>query len=331
MSVTDQFYNLTPEKALSSIEKQGFCLTGRFTQLNSYENRVFSLELDTEMTENTPDIAKGPSDIIAKFYRPNRWSKEAVREEHQFLFELLDSGLPVVAPLKLHNSEETVFSMDNIHATIFPKAKGRIPQDLNIDEFKSIGRLLARLHNVGAKSEAQHRPKLDAHSYGDASLGLLEQIIAPEIKPRYLEVADEILYILEELLLTEPFIRIHGDCHKGNLLQTDPLTGPKEFFFVDFDDFCNGPVAYDFWMILLGQTKVESDAFISGYSEFRNFDAKSLELMEPLRALRMIYYSAWIARRWSDPNFKILFPNFNSYNYWAEELGELEKILNTIS
>lgn len=318
-----QFYSLTPEKALDSIERQGYPLSGRFLQLNSYENRVFSVELDPDLKEANQDQS-----LVAKFYRPERWSLEAVQEEHSFLFELKNSGLPVVAPMKLRN-EQTCFHMENIIGALFPKQQGRSPQELTTEEMKSVGRLLARVHNVGAQKKAEHRPTLNVENYGDSSIEIIEPIISAEVYDQYMGLAGDILDACEELLKNESFIRIHGDCHKGNLLQTDPIQGPKEFFFVDFDDFCNGPPVYDFWMLFLGQNEEHKDSFLEGYKEFRSFNSNSLKLLEPLRALRMIYYSAWILRRWKDPSFKKLFPDYGKYNYWAEEVDQLRKIVNT--
>jgi Ser/Thr protein kinase RdoA (MazF antagonist) len=312
------FYSLTPDLALRSIENQGFELTGRYTQLNSYENRVFSIEL--EAIEETLN-----SFVIAKFYRPGRWSKEAIEEEHEFLEDLQQSGIPAVAPLKVN--DKSIFMCKSIYSTLFPKAVGRIPQELKIEELKQIGRLLARIHNIGAQKEALHRPTISTKTYGDNSLNILAPLLPPEISERYLSAAENILNFLDDHLDPKSFIRIHGDCHKGNLLQTDPIKGPKEYFFVDFDDFCNGPPVQDFWMLLSGdQDEREQDALLSGYSELRMFQQKDFELIPGLRGLRMIYYSSWIAMRWEDPSFQKIFDNFKTYNYWAQATENLEKI-----
>ncbi|MGH1468139.1 MAG: serine/threonine protein kinase [Bdellovibrionales bacterium] len=313
------FYSLTPDAALESIEKQGFELTGRYTQLNSYENRVFSLEL--EAPDESPNL-----EIIAKFYRPGRWSKEAILEEHSFLKELNTAGVPAIAPLSING--ETIFPTGEIHSTIFPKALGRIPQELSQEELKQVGRLLARLHNVGAQSTAKHRPTISTKTYGDNSLQIISPLIPQELSQRYLNAADDVLNFLDERLDESKYIRIHGDCHKGNLLQTDPIKGPKEYFFVDFDDFCNGPVVQDFWMLFSGDNEnLEKDSILSGYTELRTFDESDFELMNGLRGLRMIYYSSWIAMRWEDPSFQKIFDNFKSYNYWADQTDQLEKII----
>lgn len=321
-SPVELFYSLTPDTVLQSIENQGFELTGRYIQLNSYENRVFSVEL--ESIEESPE-----TEIIAKFYRPGRWSKDAIQEEHDFLNELKNLGIPAVAPLNIKG--KSIFSTGDIHSTIFPKAVGRIPQELNTEELKQVGRLLAQLHNVGSQKVAKNRPTISTKDYGDNSLNIISKIIPPELLDRYLDAAETILNYLDEKLDPSKYIRIHGDCHKGNLLQTDPIKGPKEYFFVDFDDFCNGPVVQDFWMLFSGdQDKEEKEAILSGYTDLRNFDEKDFELINGLRGLRMIYYSSWIAMRWEDPSFQTIFSNFKSYDYWATEAHELDKISWTL-
>lgn len=315
----DLFYKLTPDLALQSIENQGFKLSGRYTQLNSYENRVFSLELESPTKD-------GETEIIAKFYRPGRWSKEAILEEHEFLQELSSSGMPAVAPIKVKNSQ-SLFNTGPILSCLFPKARGRIPYELNSTAFKQVGRLLAQLHNIGAQHPCSHRPVMSAETYGDKALQVLDSVIPLELKKPYFEAADDILDFLDENLDPSSFIRIHGDCHKGNLLQTDPIKGPKEYFFVDFDDFCMGPPVQDFWMLLSGENEEEElNALLEGYSTLRHFDIKSLDWIDGLRALRVIYYSSWIAMRWKDPSFPKIFENFKSYNYWLSEVEALEKL-----
>jgi len=317
------FYKLTPDLALESIEDQGFKPTGRYAQLNSYENRVFSIEVenDKRTDENLEDF----STIIAKFYRPGRWSREAIQEEHDFLLDLKSEGMPAIAPIKINN--ETIFLSGEIFSSIFPKQMGRLPQELKLNELKAVGTLLARLHNQGAQKEAIHRPTIGTKTYGDKSLDVLDPIVSNEVRSRYFEAAEDILNFLDERLDPSKFLRIHGDCHKGNILQTDPIKGAKEYFFVDFDDFCNGPAVQDFWMLLSGdQDEAEQNALLEGYSELRTFNRSDLELIPGLRGLRMIYYSAWIAMRWEDPSFKQIFDNFYTYNYWAQATENLERV-----
>ncbi len=317
------FYNLTPHLALESIEAQGFKPTGRYAQLNSYENRVFSIEVENE---NLNDLNQNEFyTLIAKFYRPGRWSKEAIQEEHDFLLELKSDGIPAVAPILIN--EKSIFLTGEIFTSLFPKQKGRLPQELKLDELKAVGTLLARLHNIGAKKKALNRPSIGAESFGDKSLDILDSIISNEVHTRYFNAAEDILDFLDERLDPSKYLRIHGDCHKGNILQTDPIKGSKEYFFVDFDDFCNGPAVQDFWFLLSGdQDEKEQNALLDGYLKLRNFDKNDLELIPGLRGLRMIYYSAWIAMRWEDPSFKLVFENFHSYNYWAQATDNLEEV-----
>jgi len=316
------FYKLTPDVALESIEQLGFHPTGRYTQLNSYENRVFSIEVESK--DSNAENADEFSTLIAKFYRPGRWSQKAIQEEHDFLQDLKSDGIPAVAPILIQG--ESIFSTGNIHTSIFPKQMGRLPQELKLSELKAVGTLLARIHNQGAQKNAFDRPTISAESYGDKSLDVLDSIVANEVRTRYFKAAEDILDFLDERLDENKFIRIHGDCHKGNILQTDPVKGAKEYFFVDFDDFCNGPAVQDFWMLLSGdQDEAEQDALLEGYQELRTFNRSDLELIPGLRGLRMIYYSSWIAMRWEDPSFKQIFDNFLSYNYWAQATENLEK------
>lgn len=317
--MSSDFDSLQPDVILGAVEAAGYLPTGEYSQLNSYENRVFDLRL--EVRASAPD----PSDrVIAKFYRPRRWSPEAINDEHEFLSDLQREGIPAVAPLPL-KSGKTVLEYGGFIMSIFPKVSGRNPQEFIGDELKQVGRTLARIHNVGARRPAKHRPTLDAETYGWKTLERLERWVLPELWPDYREAAENVLNYLEENLDRENYLRIHGDCHKGNLLHTG-----KEFFFVDFDDFVNGPTVQDFWMLLSGsfndeQSEEEQELICQGYEDLRDLP-NDWHLFEPLRALRVIHYAGWIANRWDDPFFKRIFPNFNTYNYWREEVEVLSKI-----
>ncbi len=312
----NDFDALTPEVILEAVEMGGFRPTGEYSQLNSYENRVF--DIFTESQER----------IIAKFYRPGRWSDEAIFDEHEFLDELKLEGISAVAPLKLKN-KKTLVSAGKYRTALFPRVLGRNPQEFLPGELKQVGRLLARIHNVGSRKKSQHRLTLDAKTFGWDVLPRLEQFVYPELLNSYLDVSARILEYLEDELRPENYIRIHGDCHKGNLLHSG-----DEFFFVDFDDFVNGPEVQDFWMLLSGiSTDIyasrEYDEMCSGYEELRNLP-DDWHLIEGLRGLRIISYAAWISHRWSDPFFKRVFPNFTTYNYWADELHQLERIASAL-
>lgn len=311
-AVTKNFYELTPDQVLMGIESLGIRTTGEFTQLNSYENRVFEVRLE----ENDLNAEK----LIAKFYRPGRWSKEAIQDEHQFLTDLKTEGIEVVAPYEIKS--QTIFSHQDIFFSLFPKFYGRMPQELLQGDFQKIGRTLALIHNVGSRQKAKFRPSMTADIYGKESLKILKNTVAMEMWSRYEKAAQQIIAFLEDHLDPERFIRIHGDCHRGNLLNDG-----SRFFFVDFDDFCNGPEAQDFWMLLSqDQFDDELNEILDGYTEIRDFDESQIELFEPLRGLRIIHYAKWIAARWTDPSFPRLFPDFQSYSYWAQETEQLEKI-----
>lgn len=317
------FYQLTPDFVLNAVDAVGFPTTGEYLQLNSYENRVYSLRI-----EDPPG-----TQVIAKFYRPGRWSEKAIREEHAFLAECLSNGVSVVAPLKQKNGE-TLSLHQGLWCAVFPKARGRMPQELSNDELTQLGRVIARLHNVGAEKPSQDRLILDVDNYGRPALDIIAKLINPDMRDRYLDAAEGILEYLDDNLEPERFQRIHGDCHRGNVLQTDDPGKPKEFFLIDFDDFVMGPPVQDFWMLFRHDEEdfaEEIGSFLDGYTELREFDEHDLTLMEPLRGLRIIHYAAWIARRWSDPSFPQIFPNFGSDAYWFEEMQALEKVLHRLN
>ena len=317
--MASDFDRLEPQLILHAVEAAGFRPTGEYSQLNSYENRVFDLRLESaSLAEATR--------VIAKFYRPQRWSRAAIHDEHSFLQDLAREAIPAVAPLQLANGATTL-EMDGFLMAIFPRVLGRSPQEFVPGELQQVGRTLARIHNVGSRHLAQHRPTLNAETYGWKVLERLEKWVYPELWRRYQETATVICQYLDAHLPDCAYLRIHGDCHKGNLLHSSG----GEFFFVDFDDFCNGPVVQDFWMLLSGslgedEAAAEQDQICEGYAELRALPEDDWHLFEPLRGLRIISYAGWIAQRWSDKSFQRLFPDYESYNYWLEELRQLENI-----
>ncbi len=330
------FYDLDPSKVFDAVESLGLKVTGRYFQLNSYENRVFDIEiesghelLNSEMTFGA-SAAQLHKSVIAKFYRPQRWSKESINEEHHFLLDLNLAGIKAVSPYVFNT--QTVFDHKSILFTLFPKAYGRMPQELSPSHLQSIGRTLSRLHNVGEQLEAKNRLFFDTETFGDQSIDYLSEYIYPEVRDAYYEIANTILDELYQVLPKLNYLRIHGDCHKGNILQTDPIEGEKEYFFVDFDDFCNGPVIQDLWMLLSDsknlnpKTNPELESLLQGYMELRDFNVSELKYIPLLQGLRIVYYAGWIAKRWDDPSFKQLFPQYLDYNYWAEELQALKEV-----
>lgn len=323
LSATQYFYSLTPEVLLSSIEKAlKRRSSGRVMQLNSMENRVYEIELDDEF---------GKQNVIAKFYRPGRWSKEQIEEEHIFVKQLAEHEIPTVAALVLNSGQSIeLLAEGGIYFAIFPKMGGRAPDELNEVQAEQVGRLLARMHNVGASEKAKYRVKLSPEVFGWSNIEYLkkEKIIPKEFEAVYLNIAEQICRASEELFKNSEIIRIHGDCHFGNL-----LTRGEHFFWVDFDDMVMGPPIQDLWLMLPGrdaEAKYRLSSFLEGYRQMRNFDQASLRLIEPLRALRMINFSAWIARRWEDPAFKKYFSHFAEPRYWQEQQQALEEIFEYI-
>lgn len=308
------FYDLDPNLILASVEKNGFVPTGELQQLNSYENRVFEIKL-----ENHPPL-------IAKYYRPQRWSEKTILDEHQFIHELQQDGIETAEPFLLKNNS-TLDTVDGIHYAFFRKVQGRLLQELTPNHLRRLGRWLGRLHNIGATRPAQYRTTMGPSADQKwAQLDRMLNEVSPEVLYRYEQAAVQIFEQLDELLPQFDFIRLHGDLHRGNILEKSN----SDFVVVDFDDMINGPAIQDFWMLLPNadlQNSDELDFLIEGYSELREFPTEQLELIPLLRGYRIITYALWIMNRWSDPSFPRLFPNYGTYSYWAEETESLEKIL----
>ncbi|MAE72720.1 MAG: serine/threonine protein kinase [Bdellovibrionaceae bacterium] len=320
MDLNQFFYQISPEHALQAVEKAGYHVTGRYFQLNSFENRVFDVELE--------DHPEGRKNLVVKIYRPERWTLDAIQDELQFLDELANQGIPVIKPLPLSNGEK-MGSYQGLEFALFNKVQGRLVQELTPAQLRQVGRKIAQIHSVGEQQVAENRINLTTEDYGWDHLDILENWIAPEVKGRYMKAAEKIFSTYEELSEDVDFQRIHGDCHKGNLLIKDHRDQDNEYFFVDFDDFLNGPAIQDFWMLLsgpFGEVPQELNALISGYQELRHFDEAQIALLGPLQGLRIIQYAAWIARRWKDPLFPQTFPQFRDYIYWAEEVEMLESL-----
>ena len=311
------FYDLQPETVMDVTEEVGFQPTGEFLQLNSYENRVFKIKLEDK------------SQIVAKFYRPGRWSREQILEEHQFLQELGAEGLDVNQPVVLKN-KSTLYEWQGIGVAFFPLFQGRAVSELLEGDWPRIGRLIARVHNVGELKQPEHRLWMttEDHPNGWAALETLQEWLDPSLRTRYSKAASEILELYEETVDPGSFLRVHGDVHRGNLLQRD-----QTFFLVDFDDHVMGPAVQDLWMLFTEESEFEfeRDQFLAGYEELRHFPQDQFAWIPLLRGFRILGYAAWIARRWSDPSFPRLFPDFSSYNYWAEETEALEKCLASFS
>jgi Ser/Thr protein kinase RdoA (MazF antagonist) len=332
---TEYFYELTPDRILSAAEEAGVRCTGRCLPLNSLENRVYEVEIEVA----DPASVRSPSDKarIVKFYRPGRWSEAQILEEHRFLLDLAEAEVPTVTPLPFADGTTLRLVPDaGVWFAVFPKVGGRHPDEMNDDQLRRVGRLLGRMHNVGAERTAPHRIRLDLETYGYKNLDfLLESEALPErIEEAYADTVEELCELAAPWFAeAEPsFRRIHGDCHLGNLIWADNPSheGP---FWVDFDDMVTGPAVQDLWLIVPGRDEealARRELLLEGYEDMRAFDRSTLRLVEPLRALRFVHFSAWIAKRWSDPAFPRRFEHFGTERYWAEQLADLREQLELV-
>ena len=308
------YSGLDPNLILEAIETTGLYCSGSLLALNSYENRVYQV-----------GIEDGPS-IVAKFYRPGRWTNAAILEEHQFSQELTDNEIPVVSPLIL--ADRSLHEYHDFRFALFPNQGGRTLELDNLDYLEWMGRFIGRLHAVGACTSFQHRLHLDVNSYGYSAYQFLSEhnFIPMELKSEFEELTQALLMQIKlnfEEAGEISSIRLHGDCHAGNV-----LWGSQGSWFVDLDDCLMGPAIQDLWMLLNGYNESENtvamNRLLRGYQEFHDFNYDELYLIEALRTLRMIHYSAWLARRWEDPSFPLNFPWFNTLNYWQEQLSLLK-------
>ena len=319
MSATDQhpFAQLTPDLIIDAIESQGYLSDGRFIALNSYENRVYQVGID----EATP--------IIAKFYRPERWSDEQILEDHLFSWQLADQELPVVPPMR-NAKNETLFAYQGFRFALYERKGGHAPELSNLDHLYTLGRLLGRMHAVGAIEPFQHRPTLDLAGFGTQSFELISQHHIPaSLKLAYTSLGEDLLKLMQQKLDTYvqqgpiDLIRVHGDCHPGNILWRD-----DHAHFVDLDDARMAPAIQDIWMLMSGDRQEQTillQELLEGYEEFYDFDMRQLQLIEIYRTLRIMHHAAWIAKRWSDPAFPIAFSWFNSERYWSEHILTLRE------
>jgi Ser/Thr protein kinase RdoA (MazF antagonist) len=313
--VTDDtpYAGLTPDLILAAIESAGIATTGSILALNSYENRVYQIGTDDGF-------------VVSKFYRPGRWSDEAILEEHDFSLELAAREIPVVPPLTL--AGRTLHEHGGYRFAVFERRGGRWPELSSRDERLWMGRFLGRIHAVGAARAFVHRAGISIERLG---VEPVEELLASDWIPAHLvssyeAIADDLLGIIERRFDEAgdvSRIRIHGDCHPGNVLWTDD--GPH---FVDLDDCMTGPAVQDLWLFLSGSREDMAATLaelLEGYTQFMDFDLRELHLIESLRTLRMLHYAAWLARRWADPAFPRAFPWFAENKYWEEHVLALRE------
>jgi Ser/Thr protein kinase RdoA (MazF antagonist) len=308
------YQELTPDDIIASVESVGLRCDGRLLALNSYENRVYRVGL-----EEAPPV-------VAKFYRPGRWSDAAIREEHDFAHELAAQEVPVVPPL-VHDAE-TLHFHGAFRFAVYPCHGGRAPELDDLALQAQIGRLVARIHLLGARGRFAHRPRIGLQSYGASAREFLlaAGFIPADLREPYEGVCEDAFAGIRacyERAGAPREIRLHGDFHPGNVL----VLG-EQVHIVDLDDALTGPAVQDLWMFLSGDRDEQTpqlDELLGGYTEFREFDAMELHLVEALRTLRIMHYAAWLARRWADPAFRIAFPWFDTRRYWDEHVLALRE------
>ncbi len=309
------YARLSPDLVLDAVESLGFISDARILPLNSYENRVYQVGIEGE----TP--------IIAKFYRPNRWSDDQILEEHSFSQDLEDHEIPVIPPVKKEGV--SLFNYEGFRFALYPRRGGHAPELDNLDTLYSLGQQLGRIHALGKARPFAHRPTIDIKSFGhEARDFLLKNSFVPApLEESYASISFHVLEKVTSVMDTVNYqdIRLHGDCHPGNILvRYDSL------YLVDLDDARNGPAMQDLWMLLSGeraQQISQLSSILEGYEEFCEFEYAEFKIIEALRALRMIHYCGWLAKRWTDPAFPMAFTWFNTERYWAEHILELKEQL----
>jgi Ser/Thr protein kinase RdoA (MazF antagonist) len=322
------YAGLTPDCVLDALASVGQYGDGRLLALNSYENRVYQVWLD----ETADTASSQPSAVVAKFYRPARWTDAQILEEHAFACELADREIPVVAPITLANGS-TLATFGAFRFALYPRRGGRAPELEDRATLEWIGRFIGRIHAVGGIEAFRTRPALDIASFGDEPRDFLlaHDFVPADLLPAWTSTVAQALDGVRrcyERAGNVASLRLHGDCHAGNILWT--AEGPH---FVDFDDCRTGPAVQDLWMLLSGDradAQQQLRALLHGYEDFCEFDDRELQLVEALRTLRLIHYSAWLARRWTDPAFPAAFPWFNTQRYWQDRVLELREQIATM-
>lgn len=314
------YQNLTPEDILDCVEELGFVADGRLLALNSYENRVYQIGVE----DGAP--------IIGKFYRPGRWSDEAIAEEHSFARDLAAADIPLIAPMVCGDS--TLHRHREFRFALYERRGGHWPELDDKDQLQLIGRLVARIHNIGDTERFQHRPALDVITFGeDSQATILDADVLPgELIEPYETLTEDLLDAIDEVFDARPqlhTLRLHGDLHPSNLLARD-----NDIHIVDLDDARSGPAVQDLWMFLAGSRDGQTgqlQSLLSGYREFRHFDSGEMSLIEALRSLRIMHYAAWLTRRYDDPAFQIAFPWFAETRYWEEHILSLREQLAALA
>lgn len=312
---TFNFSQLSPDLILDAIESVGLRVDSGLLALNSYENRVYQF------------IANETERYVVKFYRPQRWTQAQLEEEHSFAIELAGHDVPVVAPLEY--SGQSLLSYQDYHFAIYPSVGGRQFEVDNLDQLEWMGRFIGRIHQIAKSQSFTYRPQFSVQSHlFQPAKELAEFGLVPEqLKTAFFTILEQVVEEASSQFHCDDSMRLHGDCHPGNILWRE---GPT---FVDLDDCRSGPAIQDLWMMLSGdrhQQTLQMDTMVEAYSEFCDFDHKQLLLIEPLRAMRMVHYMAWLSKRWQDPAFPQAFPWFADPKYWEQQILSLKEQLSAL-
>jgi Ser/Thr protein kinase RdoA (MazF antagonist) len=318
LSDEEAFGKLTPDTILDAIEAQGFRCNGRFLPLNSYENRVYQVGIEEGDNDST---------LVAKFYRPNRWTNEAIIEEHQFTHDLAMQEIPVIAPM-IDKNGNTLHQHASFRFALYPNRGGREFELDNPEHLEQLGRFIGRIHILGATSAFTHRPTIDIESFAIKPRDYLldRQMIPDYLREAYETLTTDLIWQIEQAFERAGsirYIRLHGDCHPGNILWREETP-----YIVDFDDARMGPAIQDLWMFLSGDRQYRTSRLgdlLAGYTLFNDFNPAELQLVEALRTLRIIHYAFWLGSRWNDPAFPQAFPWFNTPAYWEEHILSLRE------
>lgn len=316
LSESTPYENLSPSLIMDAIETLGVRCTGAVFALNSYENRVYDITLENA------------DNVVAKFYRPHRWTLDQIQEEHQFSHDLYDAEVDVVPPLIFDG--KTLFKHEGYLFCVYPKRSGKPIELVTDEDYRHMGRLVARIHAVGAQKKFVHRLEMSPQNYGWDNLKFLENsgYIPHDIQEAYVSTATYLLKKIDTIWGDKKYTtRIHGDCHLGNILKS------QDVFFVDLDDSLTGPEIQDLWMMVSGDRHEIERQFrllIEGYTQIRDFDMEQLVLVESLRSLRMIHMVAWVAKRWKDPAFTKRFTEFTESTYWQTQLLDLKEQMSLL-
>lgn len=315
-SAEHPYDKLTHEVVMEAVESLGYLSDARLLALNSYENRVYQVGID------------GDEPLIAKFYRPARWSTLQIQEEHDFSYELEEAEISVVPPIK-DDSGKSLHEYGGFQFALFPRRGGHPPELDNPDNLLILGRTLGRIHAVGQSRPFEHRHGLSVEAMAQDSYQFLSEHFVPaELTTAYVSLAEDLVQRIRENYRDVQAIRVHGDCHVGNILWRDDIA-----HFVDLDDARSAPAVQDLWMFLSGERDNRTwqlSELLEGYEEFCEFQPAELALIESLRTMRMMYYAAWLGRRWSDPAFPRSFPWFNDNRYWSDHILELREQLSAL-